>query len=161
TIDRGLLIEILDGGEDLLFDLSSSSLKPKLVELLTLMAPALDSLRNPIEVHGHTDARPFPKGAQRDNWTLSFERAAAARGVLEQAGLPTNRFAGVFAHGSMDLYKTDDPFHVSNRRISILAVRMVGRRAGGLSIAPEITKDAFERIQEKRSQPDPKTKTPK
>lgn len=161
TIDRGLLIEILDGGEDLLFDLSSSALKPKLVELLGLMAPALDSLRNPIEVHGHTDARPFPKGAQRDNWTLSFERAAAARNVLEQAGLPSNRFAGVFAHGSMDLYKTDDPFHVSNRRISILAVRMVGRRAGGLSIAPEITKDAFERIQEKRSQPDPKTKAPK
>lgn len=162
TIDRGLLIEILDGGDDLLFDLSSSALKPKLVELLTAMAPALDSLRNPVEIHGHTDARPFPKGAQKDNWSLSFERAAAARDVLEQAGVSASRFAGVFAHGSMDLFKTEDPFHISNRRISILAVRMVGRRAGGLSSAPEIAKEAFDQISDKESKnTTPSTTAPK
>lgn len=152
TIDRGLLIEILDGGDDLLFDLSSSALKPKLVELLSAIAPALQSLRNPIEIHGHTDGRPFPKGAQKDNWSLSFERAAAARSVLEQAGMAESRFAGVFAHGSMDLFKTDDPMHVSNRRISILAVRMVGRRPGGLSSAPAIAKEVFDRLSNKTSQ---------
>jgi chemotaxis protein MotB len=146
TIDRGLLIEILDGGDDMFFELSSSTLKPKLISLLEAIAPSLASLKNPIEVHGHSDARPFPKGSEKDNWLLSFERAAAARAVLEQKGVPESKFQGVFAHASTDLYLPDEPESPLNRRIAILAVRMVGRRPGGLSAAPTITKEAFEKI---------------
>jgi chemotaxis protein MotB len=146
TVDRGLLIEILDGGDDMFFELSSSALKPKLVQLLEAMAPALAALKNPLEVHGHTDARPFPKGAGKDNWVLSFERAAAARSILEKAGVPEKKFHGVFAHAATDLYVADQPESPLNRRIAILALRMVGRRPGGLSSAPTITKEAFEKI---------------
>jgi chemotaxis protein MotB len=122
--EEGLLIQILDGsGDDLLFDRSSSDLKPRLEELLALIAPVLGRLDNKIQVHGHTDAKPFPSGSNRSNWQLSFERADAARLVLEKSGLKTGQVGGVFAHGSSALYDAKNPFAPENRRLAILAVR--------------------------------------
>jgi chemotaxis protein MotB len=121
--EEGLLIQILDGGQNLLFDLSSSELKPKLIEILQLIAPVLARLDNQIQVHGHTDARPFATGSGRSNWQLSFERADRARAVLEKSGLREGQVSGVFAHGATALLNTDEPFAPENRRLSILAVR--------------------------------------
>jgi chemotaxis protein MotB len=122
--EEGLLIQILDGsGDDLLFDRSSSDLKPRLDQLLAAIAPILGRLDNKIQVHGHTDAKPFPAGSSRSNWNLSFERADAARLVLEKSGLRKGQIGGVFAHGSSALYNTKDPFAPENRRLAILAVR--------------------------------------
>jgi chemotaxis protein MotB len=113
----------LDGGQNLLFDSSSAELKPKLVEILSKIAPVLARLSNQIQVHGHTDARPFPAGSNRSNWQLSFERADRARAVLEKSGLRQGQVSGVFAHGATALMKPDEPFAAENRRLSILAVR--------------------------------------
>jgi chemotaxis protein MotB len=121
--EEGLLIQILDGGQNLLFDLSSAELKPKLIEILARIAPVLARLDNQIQVHGHTDARPFPAGSGRSNWQLSFERADRARAVLEKSGLRTGQISGVFAHGATALMNPDEPFAPENRRLSILAVR--------------------------------------
>jgi chemotaxis protein MotB len=121
--EEGLLIQILDGGENLLFESSSAELKPKLVDILEHIAPVLARLSNQIQVHGHTDARPFPAGSGRSNWSLSFERADRARAVLEKSGLRAGQVSGVFAHGATALMKPDEPFAAENRRLSILAVR--------------------------------------
>jgi chemotaxis protein MotB len=121
--EEGLLIQILDGGQNLLFDLSSAELKPKLVDILSRIAPVLARLDNQIQVHGHTDARPFPTGSGRSNWQLSFERADRARAVLEKSGLRAGQVSGVFAHGATALMNPDEPFAPENRRLSILAVR--------------------------------------
>jgi chemotaxis protein MotB len=120
--DFGLLIQILDGGKDLIFDVSSSELKPALVTLLERLAPILAKLDNQIQVHGHTDARPFPTGSTRTNWSLSFERADRARSVLERSGLRQGQIGGVFAHGS-NAPLVKDPKSPDNRRLAILAVR--------------------------------------
>src|SRR5450432_569810 len=141
--EEGLLIQILDGGQNLLFDLSSAELKPKLIEILALIAPVLARLDNQIQVHGHTDARPFPAGSGRSNWQLSFERADRARAVLEKSGLRVGQVSGVFAHGATALMKPDDPFAPENRRLSILAVRkgMEKVAARGRAVdAPDETK---------------------
>jgi chemotaxis protein MotB len=122
--EEGLLIQILDGsGDDLLFDRSSADLKPRLNALLAAIAPVLGRLENTIQVHGHTDAKPFPTGSNRSNWQLSFERADAARLVLESSGLRKGQVGGVFAHGSSALYEPKDPYAPENRRLAILAVR--------------------------------------
>jgi chemotaxis protein MotB len=121
--DQGLLIQILDGGDELLFGLSSAELKPRLLKLLEVIAPILGKLNNQIQLHGHTDARPFPAGTNRSNWDLSYDRANAARRVLEDNGLRPGQVSGVFAHGSSSPYVKDDPFSPKNRRLAILAVR--------------------------------------
>ena len=120
--EYGLLIQILDGGDDLIFDLSSAELKPSLVKLLARLGPLLAKLDNQLQVHGHTDARPFPSASGRSNWSLSFERADRARGVLERSGVRSGQITGVFAHGSSaPLVK--DTYSPQNRRLAILAVR--------------------------------------
>jgi chemotaxis protein MotB len=135
--EEGLLIQILDGGQNLLFDLSSSELKPKLVEILELIGPVLARLDNQIQVHGHTDARPFPAGSGRSNWQLSFERADKARAVLEKSGLRPGQVSGVFAHGATALMNSDEPFAPENRRLSILAVRKGMEKMAASGKAPD------------------------
>ncbi len=120
---EGLLITILDGGNDLLFDRASSDLKPRLVGLLEQLAPILKTLDNTLQIHGHTDARQFPKGSGRSNWQLSFERADRARAVLEETGLRKGQIAGVYAHGDTSLINPKEPFAAENRRLAILAAR--------------------------------------
>jgi chemotaxis protein MotB len=120
--DFGLLVQIIDGGGDLIFDLSSSELKPALIKLLEKLAPILATLPNQLQVHGHTDARPFPSGSNRTNWGLSFERADQARAVLERSGVRPKQIAGVFAHGA-NAPLVKDPLAADNRRLAILAVR--------------------------------------
>jgi len=122
--DEGLLIQIIDGGDGLLFDLSSAELKPKLRQLLEVIAPVLGRLKNKIQVHGHTDARPFPPSSERTNWELSFMRADAARRVIEAHGVALDQIDGVFAHGASSPYVKTDPFDARNRRLAILAVRL-------------------------------------
>jgi chemotaxis protein MotB len=137
--EEGLLIQILDGsGDDLLFDRSSSDLKPRLEELLASIAPILGRLDNKIQVHGHTDAKPFPTGSNHSNWQLSFERADAARLVLEKNGLKIGQVGGVFAHGSSALFNPKDPYAPENRRLAILAVRrgMETYAAQGMTTKP-------------------------
>ncbi len=133
--DEGLLIQILDGGEDLLFDLSSAELKPRLKTLLEAIAPVLGKLQNQIQLHGHTDARPFPAAAGRTNWDLSFERANNARRCLETHGLRDGQLSGVFAHGSSSLYVENDPNDPRNRRLAILAMRRSAESSAKLAPA--------------------------
>jgi chemotaxis protein MotB len=121
--DSGLLIQISDGGDEILFGLASSELTPALTEFLAALGPVLGRLSNELQIHGHTDARPFPSGSSYDNWNLSFARADAARRFLEEHGVRPHQIVGVLAHADSDLLVPEDPLDPRNRRLSILAVR--------------------------------------
>ncbi len=120
---EGLVIQVVDRGKDMLFDLSSSALKPALVKALKRIALLLNKLPNPVVVGGHTDARPFAHGSTASNWDLSYQRADAARGVLESMGLSKGKIVQLQAYGDTDLLNPKDPFAPENRRLSILAKR--------------------------------------
>ena len=117
---EGVLIEAVDEGRGLLFDVSSSRLNEPLERFLRALAPAISSLDRTIEINGHTDARPFADGARVSNWDLSYQRAAAARDILEASGVASRLVVGVFARGASQLYVPSDPYAPQNRRLSIL-----------------------------------------
>jgi chemotaxis protein MotB len=119
----GTLIELVDGDDNFMFPVGSSGLKPGAVSLLEKLAPIFAKLKNKIEIHGHTDARPFDNGARKNNWDLSFERANEARRVLEKNGVPSGRISGVQAHADAVLLNRKDPFAPENRRLSILILK--------------------------------------
>lgn len=123
--DKGALIEIVDSGEDLLFAVSSSELKPGTILFLQTLAPVLAEAGAVLEIHGHTDGRPFGSN-KKTNWDLSFERADQARRVLEAAGVKHGNINGVLAHADTQLYVQDDPFAPQNRRLSILVTHTAG-----------------------------------
>ncbi len=128
--ENGILIQIAEGRDDMLFDLSSSDLKPELTKLLTQLAPTLAHLGYSLELHGHTDARPFPPGSAKSNWSLSFQRADSARLALERAGVPPELIGGVYAHGATQPI-AKDPKSPMNRRLSIFARRKTAAEKQG------------------------------
>jgi chemotaxis protein MotB len=124
----GLLIAFTDNSEDLLFDVSSSALKPPLIKVLEGITPMLIKTGYRIRIQGHTDARPFPPGSVRSNWSLSFERADQARRILELNGFPEESLIGVIANGASSPLDPKNPKAANNRRLSLLALPP-GRRA--------------------------------
>ena len=116
----GVLIEAVDQDGGLLFDLSSAKLTERLERFLRALGPALAMVNRPIEINGHTDARPFAQGAKLSNWDLSYQRAAAAREILESAGVAPGQVRGVFARGASKLFVPGKPLAPQNRRLSIL-----------------------------------------
>jgi chemotaxis protein MotB len=120
---EGTLIELIDGSDNFLFPVGSPELKPGAVKFLSKLAPLLAKLKNKIEIHGHTDARPFEKGAKKGNWELSFDRANEARRVLEEHGVQLGRISSVQAHADSQLFNKEDPYSPENRRLAILIVR--------------------------------------
>src|SRR5437764_651442 len=121
--DAGLVIEVVDKGRNLLFDLSSADLKPALVGLLRNIAGVLAQMPNRIHVGGHTDSRPFPPGSRMTNWELSFHRADAARRVLEASGLRPGQIERVIAYADSQPLVAENRLADENRRLSILAAR--------------------------------------
>ena len=121
--DAGLSIQVVDKGRDLLFDLSSSKLKPALVELLKRLGDHLGHLPNPVQIGGHTDSRPFPTESGMTNWELAWERANAARKVLEANGLRPGQIHRVVGYADTEPLVPDDPLADENRRLSIVAER--------------------------------------
>ena len=117
---EGVMIEVVDEDRGLLFDVSSSRLNEPLERFLRALAPALSALDRTLEINGHTDARPYAAGARISNWDLSYQRAAAAREILEASGVASRLIVGVFARGSSQLYLPNEPFAPQNRRLSIL-----------------------------------------
>jgi chemotaxis protein MotB len=120
VMPEGILIEAVDEDQGLLFDSSSSQLNEPLERFLRALAPAIAALERPIEINGHTDARPFPQGARLSNWDLSYQRAAAARDILESSGVAPSQIVGVFARGASQLFVPSQPLAAQNRRLSIL-----------------------------------------
>jgi chemotaxis protein MotB len=120
---EGTLIELVDGDDNFMFPVGSSGLKPGAVKLLENLAPIFARMRNKIEIHGHTDGRPFEPGARKTNWDLSFERANEARRVLEQSGVAAGRIVGVQAHADTSPINKKEPLAPENRRLSLLILK--------------------------------------
>ncbi|HEY0192626.1 MAG TPA: flagellar motor protein MotB [Kofleriaceae bacterium] len=117
---EGIVIEAVDEGNGLLFDMASAKLNEPLERFLRALGPAISALDRQIEINGHTDARPFVEGARVSNWDLSYQRASSAREILVSSGVADTQISGVFARGSSQLYVPGDPYAPQNRRLSIL-----------------------------------------
>jgi chemotaxis protein MotB len=137
---EGVLVETVDEGDGLLFDLASARLNEPLQRFLRAFAPVVAQLDKKIDINGHTDARPFVNGSRLSNWDLSYQRAAAAREILEGSGVRPSQIAGVIARGASQLYRPARPYAPQNRRLSIL-VKIARPTAPEAVRASEITEE--------------------
>jgi chemotaxis protein MotB len=125
VIDRtpeGLRIQIIDRDKFSMFPSGGAVPYERGKDLLMLVGKVISRLPNKISVTGHTDSNPFTAGSNRDNWTLSTERANISREYLVQAGVDEGHIARVSGLADRDPYTADakDP---RNRRISIVLLR--------------------------------------
>ncbi|MFN3172648.1 MAG: flagellar motor protein MotB [Hyphomicrobiales bacterium] len=92
--------------------------------LLAQMAPTLRQFPYRVQVTGHTSASSAPPlNAAYTDWELSADRANASRRILQDHGVPAERFAGVIGRADSEPLFTNDPSLPANRRVTILLMR--------------------------------------
>lgn len=117
--NEGLRIELLESRESVFFEVGSAKLKKESKQLIKKLAEEIGKLPNPVQVEGHTDSRPFSDNGYT-NWELSADRANASRKILEDNGLWENQISKVTGYADRKPRSPENPFDISNRRISIL-----------------------------------------
>lgn len=112
----GLQVILVEEDNASMFALGSAALTPRAEALLTELATVLTPLPNRIFIDGHADAT----GSNTSSpFELTAARANSARAVLERAGFPADRIAGVAGRGASDPLTPQDPYADVNRRIEI------------------------------------------
>ena len=116
----GLNIQLLDQEGRSMFAPGSKHPYEKTRLILTKMAPILNGLSNRITVTGHTNASKLYERAGYTQWELSADRANAAREILAEGGLATDRFYAVTGKADTEPLFPDNPFLAANERVNIL-----------------------------------------
>jgi chemotaxis protein MotB len=116
---EGLRIEIIDKADFAMFALGTTQLQPKAQALIEEVSRSLASMPNKLSVRGHTDSVAFANSENRNNWSLSAERAEATRALLEKRGVSPTRFSQIEGVADTAPYNPSDPKDPRNRRISI------------------------------------------
>lgn len=116
----GLRIELMETSENVFFKVGSSQLTPQAVEILKILGNEIGKLPNNVAIEGHTDSRKYLSGSSYTNWELSSDRANAARRALLQSGLWDGQVIEVTGYADKKLRNPENPFDMSNRRVSIL-----------------------------------------
>jgi len=118
--ELGLNIMLVDQDGRAMFPEGSKYPYEAARRLLAKMAPVVRSMPNRVKVTGHTTAGNNSSNPNYTNWELSTDRANAARRILAEFGVPSDRFHSVVGKSDAEPLFPNDPFLASNRRISIL-----------------------------------------
>jgi len=115
----GLRIEVIEKADFAMFALGTTRLLPRAQALLDEIAKSLGTMPNKLALRGHTDSVAFSNTDNRNNWSLSAERAEATRQIVEKNGVKSSRFARIEGVADTAPYNPNDPLDPRNRRISI------------------------------------------
>jgi len=119
---EGLRIQLIDEEGRSMFEQGSSKPNDRARLLLRAVARVVNQLPNRLTIAGHTSAT--PGGAKDDtDWNLSFQRADAARQILKQAGVESDRIKQVSGRAAAEPLYPDDPTLAGNRRIALVLLR--------------------------------------
>lgn len=117
--EGGLLVTISEQADTPMFGLGSAVPEKDMVIAMEKIGKLLSARSGAIAIRGHTDGRPFKKGAY-DNWRLSSDRAQSAYYMLIRGGLAENRVSQISGFADKRLQVPKDPLAPANRRIEIL-----------------------------------------
>jgi chemotaxis protein MotB len=132
---EGLRIELLENEAGTFFPSGIAEPTESGKAILVKLSEELSKLPNKLSIEGHTDARPFVKGAQYGNWELSADRANAARRIMQEHGVGLQQVTQVRGYADQRLRKADHPEDASNRRISLIVQYVSNEPAEPLSAA--------------------------
>ncbi len=112
----GLQVVIVDRDGRAMFASGSAEPSAQAAALIAEAARALAPLPNRLFIEAHADAT---GAGSYSPFELTADRANAARRIMEDAGLPADRIAGVTGKGEAFPLYPEDPFAAGNRRIEI------------------------------------------
>ena len=115
---EGLRIEVIDKADFSMFGLGTNKLSTRAQSLIQEIARSIKEMPNKVKVRGHTDSVPY-NGAERNNWSLSAERAETTRQTIAAKGVDESRFARIEGVADKEPFNPADGLDPRNRRISI------------------------------------------
>jgi chemotaxis protein MotB len=118
---QGLRIQLVDQDGRPMFRQGDSSPMPYTRKLLAAIGQVVDTLPNRISISGHTAGNDVT--ANGAAWDLSSARANAARAVLQDGGLGSDRIYEVAGKAASEPLLPEDPNASANRRLSIVLLR--------------------------------------
>ena len=116
-VEDGLQVVLIDADGAPMFEIGSSRLTATARAALEEVTRAITPLANRVTIEGHADATGSGRYSPFD---LTAARANAAREIMEAAGLPSARIAGVAGRGAAAPLIVENPYAAGNRRIEIL-----------------------------------------
>ncbi len=118
----GLRVMLHDTDKQGMFERGSAFPNERFRRLLRKLGPVFAQVENQMLIVGHTDAVPYADGdmAAFSNWTLSSNRAMAARYHMLAGGMPTTSTLQVVGMADRAPLNTQAPLADENRRIELL-----------------------------------------
>ena len=115
---EGLRVEIIDKADFSMFGMGTTTLSPKSQALIEEIARSISQMPNKIKVRGHTDSVPY-NGPERNNWSLSAQRAEVTRQVIKAKGVDEKRISRIEGVADTEPFNPANGLDPRNRRISI------------------------------------------
>lgn len=116
---QGLDIQIVDQDGRSMFPEGSKEPYERTRRLVQRLASQFKTMPFRMSIVGHTSAMRVPQRAGYGPWDLSADRANVVRRILEDEGVPENRFFMVAGKADTQPLFPDDPYIASNRRVTI------------------------------------------
>ena len=115
---EGLRIEVIDKADFSMFASGTSQISSRAQALIQEIARSINGMPNKVKVRGHTDSVPYA-GTERNNWSLSAQRADATRQIIASNGVNEQRISRIEGVADKEPFNATDPLDPRNRRISI------------------------------------------
>ncbi|MCB1476529.1 MAG: flagellar motor protein MotB [Rhodobiaceae bacterium] len=117
--ETALNIQIIDQDGRSMFPEGSKYPFERTRSIIGKMGPVLRDLPNRIEIVGHTSSDRSDEKPGYGHWELSADRANMVRMILQEYGVPQDRFAAVTGKADTQPLFPEDSFLAANRRITI------------------------------------------
>ena len=102
-----------------MFQQGTSELMPYAKKLLAAVGGIVAALPNRVSIAGHTSGG----DSSGDDWKLSFDRANAARAMLQNGGLGADRIYEAAGKAASEPLLPENPSASANRRLSIVLLK--------------------------------------
>lgn len=119
--DEGLVIEIFDLEDVPLFDGLTATPQAITRDIAALLAEVLAITRNKLAVNGHVRSFPITL-VENPAWAMSSARAQAMRGLLQEAGIDSERITRISGYADRKPV-TANPMAVRNNRLEVILLR--------------------------------------
>jgi chemotaxis protein MotB len=120
--DEGLVVELFDLPDAVLFNIHTDEPTPLLEELARMVQQAFALVLNPLAIEGHVPSIPVVL-RDRPVWELSTARANRMRQMLAQEGLKDSRVVKVVGHADRKL-AVSNPLASRNNRLELILLLM-------------------------------------
>lgn len=145
---EGLRIMVHDTEKSGMFKVGSAEPTPQFISLLRRIGPMFREIDNQLVIAGHTDALPFSShhAFSASNWSLSMQRALAARAHMMLGGMPERSVLQVIGMAEVAPLDAENPQAPVNRRVELLVTtrahaRNVYQTFGKLPVSEPLTRE--------------------